>query len=101
MKPNYVSDIARAIRREVPPSAMPAGDVDLLFLFYAVLARTRGLATTAEDVHDAWTAWMTAMGEVHDSMVPFDDLQDAVKEEDAPFVRAIRAVAVKLRPTER
>jgi len=101
MNPNYVSEVAKAIRQEVPPSAMPDGDVDLLFLFYAVLAHTRGLATTGEDVHDAWTAWMTAVGEEHDSMVPFDELPAAVKEEDAPFVRAIRAVASKLSSTVR
>lgn len=93
---NYVAAIARAIREEVPPSALPEGNVDLLFLFYAVLSLTRGEGTTGKDVHDAWTAWMTAIGQEHGSMVPFDELPESVKGEDEPFVQAIRAVARQL-----
>lgn len=95
---NYVAAVAQAIRSEVPASALPEGDVDLLFLLYAVLALTRGEATTLEDVHDAWTAWMTAGGKKHESMVPFDDLPEDVQAEDEPYVRAIQAVAATLRP---
>jgi hypothetical protein len=97
---NYIAAVARDIREEVPPAAMPDGDLDLLFLFYAVLVLTRGERTTAKDVHDAWTAWMTATGQEHESMVPFDRLPESVKDEDEPFVRAIRTVAGKLGATE-
>lgn len=90
---NYVESIARAILQEVPASVLPEGDVDLLFLFYAVLALARGDDTTAKEVHHAWIAWMTAIGQEHASMVSFEDLPGSVKEEDEPFVRAIRAVA--------
>jgi hypothetical protein len=100
MTDNYVSTIAMTIRQNVSPKLMPKGDVDLLFLFYAVLALTRGESATAKDVHDAWTAWMTARGEEHNSMVPFDQLPECVKDEDEPFLRAIRTVARKLGLTD-
>jgi hypothetical protein len=48
---------------------------------------------TAEDIHDAWTAWMEIHGEHHESMVPFEQLPQAVRVEDSPFVAAIQAVA--------
>jgi len=51
---------------------------------------------TAENVHDAWTAWMTARGKEHDSMVPFGKLAPDVQLEDEPFVLAIRRVADRL-----
>lgn len=93
MTSNYVKTIAEAIRREVPEPLLPPEDTDLLFLFYAVLALVVGEKTSAEDVHDAWTAWMTALGEEHDSMVPYPQLPETVQNEDEPFVWAIRKVA--------
>jgi hypothetical protein len=95
---NYVAEVANALRREIEPELLPDGDVDLLFLFYAVLAMTRGVDTTAEDVHDAWTAWMTATGQDHEAMKPYTDLPSDVQDEDVPYVRAIRDVA-RLRAT--
>lgn len=95
MTPSYVDEVARAIRQHVDPGLVPSGDVDLLFVFYAVLALTRGTDTSAPDVHDAWTAWMTVTGQHHESMRPYAELPDDVKAEDEPYVAAIRAVAAQ------
>ena len=100
MTHNYLATIAQAIREEVPGSAMPEGNVDLLFLFYALLALTCGEGTNEKDVHDAWTAWMTAAGEEHRSMVPFEQLPGSVTKEDEPYVRAIQTVAKRLATSE-
>jgi len=91
---NYLDSIAEAIRNEVPSELVPA-DADALFLMYAVLARAKGESTTAEDVHDAWTAWMSGRGEKHESMRPFADLDSAVKQQDEPFVKAIHRASAR------
>lgn len=96
---NYISGLAERIKQDIPESALPATDVELLFLLYAVLLLAKGTAVESEDVHNAWTAWMTACGEQHESMVPFADLPESVKREDEVFLRAIRRVAVDLRDT--
>ena len=88
----YLEDIAAGIALEAngdfaDPLERP------LYLLYAVLALTKGEATTARDVHDAWVAWMAIRGEAHESMVPFENLSRDVKDEDDPYVAAIRRVA--------
>ena len=89
---NYLLRIADRIRHLLPREILPA-DADALLLIYAVLARAKVEATTAEDVHDAWTAWMLIRGERHPSMRAFDELSEAVRREDEPFVQAIRTAA--------
>lgn len=89
----YLGEVAQAIRREIPEALLPSGDVELLLLFYAVLALVKGEETSARDVHDAWVAWMTAADEDHPSMVPYDSLPERIRAEDEPFVAAIRRVA--------
>ena len=91
---NYLVEVANRVRSAVPPSLVPDG-ADDLFLLYAVLARSRGSQTTAEEVHDAWTAWKLIRGEDHESMVPFRELPPSVRSEDAPFLAAIRQVATR------
>jgi hypothetical protein len=93
---NYLERIAEEIRHEIPADALPDADTDDLFLLYAVLLLTRGADTTPEDVHNAWTAWMTARGEHHPSMVPFSELPNETQAEDSVFVDAIRRVALRL-----
>lgn len=88
----YLQALAAAIRSEVAESIVPPNS-ESLFLIYAVLARAKPVGVTAEDVHDAWVAWMTGRGEYHESMVPFDELPPDVRAEDVPFVEAINAVA--------
>jgi hypothetical protein len=93
---NYTSEIAEQIRREVPQEILPEGDTDLLFLMYAVLALTVGEDVRAEDVHDAWSAWMTYLDPSHESIKPFAQLDPETRGQDQPFVDAIRKVALRL-----
>lgn len=88
---SYVNEMAEAIRSELPMHLVPDEDADLLFRLYALLALTKGERVSAEDVHDAWTTWMSQRGEIHESMVPFEHLAEPVKRQDDPFVAAIRA----------
>lgn len=92
----HIRDLADQIRDEVPPSLVPDEPTGSLFALYAVLALAKGTAVTAEDVHNAWTAWMLTRGEEHESMVPYKDLPESTRREDDPFVRAIRLVAERL-----
>lgn len=91
---NYVDDIAQRIRSRVDRAVLPEEeDLDLLFLFYAVLVLAKGAETTPEDVHDAWVAWMTHEGHEHEELRPFRDLPEGTRHEDEPFVEAIISVA--------
>ncbi len=89
----YLEEIASDIEAEVDPKLVPDEDTTGLFLMYAVLADARGSEVTAQDVHDAWSAWMILRGEEHRSLVPFDELPSEVQAQDEPFVEAIRRVA--------
>jgi hypothetical protein len=80
----------------VPQEVLPEGDTDLLFLMYAVLALTVGENVQAEDVHDAWSAWMTYRDPWHQSIKPFTQLSSEMKKTDQPFADAIRKVAAQL-----
>jgi hypothetical protein len=65
---------------------------------YALLALTKGVETTLEDVHDAWAVWTaTVRGRPdHRSLVPFDELDRETQEMDRIYMdgihRAARAV---------
>lgn len=87
---SYIRRLAKAIRDRVPAELVPPDSEDL-FLIYAALGRTRGDATSARDVHDAWVAWMEIHRRRHRSMRPFEELPNEVRREDEPFVEAIRA----------
>lgn len=89
----YLTDVAAEIARELRPELVPEEGAEELMLLYAVLCLAVGQSVTAASVHDAWTAWMTARGKQHRSMVPFDELPAGVQLEDEPFVVAIRRVA--------
>ena len=90
-------DIASRIREELPPSAIQAEDSRLLLLLYALLALPKGDQVTREDIHDAWSTWMTARGENdHDSLTRFDSLSDSKQRFDEPCARAVREMAQSL-----
>jgi hypothetical protein len=95
---SYIREIANQIRRETPPEVLPDGDLDLLFLFYAVLAVVKGPLVEAADVHAAWAAWMARTDDAHRSLVPFEELSDDARRQDDPFVEAIRRVAARHAP---
>lgn len=91
----YLDDIARRIESKVSTELVPEGSADL-FRLYAVLVRAKGAEVDAEDVHDAWVAWMASKGESHVSMVKFSLLSPEVQREDEPFLAAMRAVVLEL-----
>lgn len=90
---NYLTEDAARIRASVPEGTSVPDDAEGLFLLYAVLMRAKGVAVQAEDVHDAWSAWMTNIKPEHESVVPFEELDAATKAEDSPFLHAIRRAA--------
>lgn len=87
----YITELARVIRRLVPPDLVPQEDPDELFALYALLGRVKGTSVSVRDVHDAWVLWMQSRGERHESMVPFDELDLQTQAEDEPFAAAIRS----------
>lgn len=89
----YLNEDAQLIRSLLPLTAHPPGDDGALFLGYAVLMRAKGLGTTAEDVHDAWAAWMLARDPHHPAIVPFHELSPDAQAMDEPYVQAIHAAA--------
>jgi hypothetical protein len=89
---SYLDELAVRIRDEVPESQR--GETALpLFRLYAVLALAKGEDVQESDVHNAWVAWMQEREPHHDALRPFEELDEETREADAPFVRAIRAVA--------
>jgi hypothetical protein len=93
---NYIAEAAQQIRDSVDPDKLPDGDIDDLFLIYALLALVKGMDVTRQDVHNAWAVWMTSRDPNHESIEPYSELSPGVRLEDQPFVDAIRKVASKL-----
>jgi hypothetical protein len=93
---NYVQEVVAAIRSAVGDEAADEPGSDELFRFYAVLALVKGQDVTAENVHDAWSAWMTGREPNHHSIRPFAQLSAEVRRADGPFVAAIRQAAARL-----
>ncbi len=89
----YIDELAEAIRGEINPKALPSGNTAPLFRLYAVLILAKGTNVTAEDVHNAWAAWMSDENPAHESIKPYQQLPSRVQSEDQPFVDAIRKVA--------
>jgi hypothetical protein len=93
---SYLDDVAAAIRRHLPPDGDAPGDPDRLFRSYAVLALAKGEAVTAQDVHNAWAAWMQDIDAGHAALRPFEELDAETRAADDPFVDAIHAAAREL-----
>lgn len=89
---NYIDVIAKSIEYALPIGSRPESDAQTLYRLYALLALTRGLQTTLEDVHNAWSVWMAERGEQHESLVPFSALSQNVQLEDRTYMEAIHSV---------
>ena len=89
MTQSYIDALADDIRSRVPTELVP-DDSRELFLIYASLGLAKRERVDARDVHNAWAAWMAARDPAHDSTKPYDELDADTREEDGPFVRAIR-----------
>lgn len=90
---NYIDQIATNIRSKLPADKVPDEHAAELFRLYALLALLKGTSVRLEDVHDAWSAWQSAIEPNHESLVPFAELPPEVQYEDQPFVDAILRVA--------
>lgn len=90
---NYLDDLASRIRAEVPPSDLPHDDTRSLFRLYAVLLLAKGEGVSRADVHNAWSAWIADREGYHESLVPYEELPEATRAEDQPYVKAIHSVA--------
>lgn len=92
---NYIERDAALIREMLPEGTEVPDNADTLFRVYAVLMRAKGGDTSASDVHDAWSAWMTGTDSDHESVEPFAELDSETQAEDGPFLLAIREAAAK------
>lgn len=90
---SYIDLLASEIRAMIPKRHLPDEEVNALFRVYAVLALAKGNSTTAEDVHDAWSAWMASIDPTHPSLVPFSELDPSVAKNDLPYLQAVLTVA--------
>ena len=85
---NYVGEILDRINAELPDL-----EPDLAQL-YALLALTRGQATTLQDVHDAWSVWRHQDKPDHAALLPFDRLAPEVQELDRKYRDGIHRAAL-------
>src|SRR5438132_12371698 len=97
----YIDYHADAIRRRIPLNLLPEGDTSSLFRLYAVLARAKGDRATLEDVHDAWSAWMSDQNPQHRSLKPLRELPTNIRDADRPYLEAIHKVARERRSDPR
>lgn len=93
---NYIEHVASRIQFELTADHLPAENSDRLLRLYALLALSVGTECTLENVHDAWSIWMTEVDPSHESLVPFSELDPATQAEDLPYVEAIRRVSMRL-----
>jgi hypothetical protein len=93
---NYIDDIAAKIGA-LCDMTMEGPRSRRLLRIYAVLCLAKGENTTAEDVHDAWSAWCAEERPDHKALVPFVDLSPDVQRMDVQYQDAITEVAATLR----
>jgi hypothetical protein len=93
----YLDTDADLIRSCLPEGTNVPDGSDALFVLYAVLMRAKGPDTQPSDVHDAWSAWMARVNPTHDSIRPYEELDPSVRDEDVPFLMAIRLAALTRR----
>lgn len=95
MTTNYIDQIANQILDVLGEVRLKEPEFHL-YRLYAVLVLATGEQTTAEDVHDAWSAWCATVRPDHPSLKPFNELSRQTQELDRPYVEAIHAVARSL-----
>jgi len=93
---NYIRVIAKQIEETLGSGSMPKMGGEELFDSYALLALSKGVEVTDEDVHDAWSTWATIYEPKSKFLVPFNELAEEVKKEDSRYTKAIQTVAKTL-----
>lgn len=94
---NYLDSLAGRIREELAPDLRPEAREDELYRLYALLVLVMGHRCTLENVHDAWSTWMTGDRPEHKALVPFDQLSHEAQLKDMPYLTAIHRVAASSR----
>jgi hypothetical protein len=95
---NYIDAGAAAIESHVDPRLIPTGDSRDLFRGYsALMYSTRG-DVSARDVHNVWAAWAASKSPESAAIRPYEELDDATRNEDEPYVEAIRRAWTELQP---
>jgi hypothetical protein len=84
---NYAAEMLSQVNYELPGLDPPLANL------YALLALTKGTATTLEDVHDAWSIWVATTRGAHKSLIPFVELATEVQELGREYVDGIHRVA--------
>lgn len=90
---NYLDSTAQRVEREIAPSLRPEERSGDLYRLYGLLVLIKGIDCTLQDVHDAWSTWMTTDQPDHDALVPFDELSPEAQEKDRPYLAAIKRAA--------
>lgn len=91
---DYITQRAHEIFTYAHGGGVPTpGDI-ILYRIYAVLSFAKGRETTAEDVHDAWSAWISTLHPDHRSLKPFSGLDPHVQEMDDLYVHAIHRASI-------
>lgn len=91
----YLDDLAEDIHEAAHGTATIDDEDKPLYRMYAVLALAKGQDVTAEDVHNAWAAFVVAFNPGHPWLIPFYDLEDKIKQLDYRYVDAIRYVMMQ------
>lgn len=100
MTSSYLDQVAAEIRRTADPDAA-LSDEDLpLYRIYAVLLLAKGQDVTAEDVHNAWSAWASEHEPESRNLLPFKELSLRVQRKDQVYVEAIHQVAERMQPSK-
>ena len=86
---DYITERAHTIFQLAHGGGVPTDGDIVLYRIYAVLSLSKGLGTTARDVHDAWAAWISTAYPDHRSLKPFDQLPEDTKRMDDAYVLAI------------
>lgn len=95
---NYIDALALMVYECGNPDE-PMDDAEWhLYRTYAVLVLAKGEETTAEDVHDAWSAWALEHRSFSKNIIPFDQLTPDVQAMDDEYVAAIHSVRRRVFP---
>lgn len=86
---NYLDAAAQRVKQELAPDLRPEIRADELYRLYGLLTLIKGADCSLRDVHDAWSAWMTAQRPDHDALIPFDELSPELQKKDRPYLMAI------------
>ena len=94
---NYLDATAQRVEHEIALNLRPDERGEDLYRLYGLLVLIKGVDCTLEDVHDAWSAWMTTDQPDHEALVPFEELSREAKEKDRPYLDAIKRAAADRR----